>query len=482
MDPVQHPVRVYQGHSSHIHAIFVQGTRLFTASHDHTIREFSLTTCACTRTYSGHTSPVLALFVQHTPPRLYSASADGCIREWDTVTGAFLKKIDVGLCVNALFVTLDRCFVGCGGQPQGVDLPVQAQSSIQKLTGVACVAAGAAASWVGWSGQGEVPYVGEWDLGTGKLVRTYVGHNAPVLSVFVAGEKLYTAGEDRAIREWEAGPATSVSKGAKTCSPVRTYQGHAHRITGIFVQGPRLFSASEDRTVREWDVTTGETIRAYGGECGLLSVFVDGGRVFAGGWDQRVREWDANTGHLVRTYRSPDTGGPISSIFVVNDRLFASSGFDPFGSDNMVKEYEVIPTVIAGDGEEIVSSLSSSVVQQYYVSSSSASPYRPSTPTHPASLATELKALRRELERSKAEIEDLREENTRLRSIEGAEECERLRQEVRNLRKQLIEAWQEQDRSSRRGSVVASVPPTQALVVGSSALTRKASFQSTIDE
>ncbi|KAI8912314.1 WD40-repeat-containing domain protein [Powellomyces hirtus] len=444
--PVRSPQRTYLGHAAHVTAVFVQGSRLFTASHDSTVREYDSATGTWTKTYTTK-GPVTAVFVNSSPPRLYSAAENGTISEWDTVTGDLVRDIkgQSEVRVNALFVTQGRLFVGAGTPDAGqtetqlqiYSPPAPQASTSSSIVRLAYSAAGTAAHLVGWSGTAATKFVEAYDLTSPSpaLVQTYSGHSRAVLTLFATAGKLFTGSEDTTIREYDIAKRNGVPQ-AGPVVPTRVYQGHAQKITGIFVQGARLFSASEDRSVREWDLSTGIPLRAYTADCGLTSLWVDGARLFAGGCDQKVREWSATSGELVAAYCCADGAGgaPISSLFVAGNRLFTGTGFDPFGSGTQTCEYNL------SAGPAVCKA------QTRTARSSSGAGH-----TQPSLNDTEgqtLSDLRHSLSMMEMENASLREEKARLQDCEAADliaENARLSDMVRSLRRQLAEAWQECD-------------------------------------
>jgi WD40 repeat protein len=69
------------------------GTRLFSGSHDNTIRVWDLTTGALLHTLTGHTHVVDCLEMSPDGLKLVSGSYDKTIRVWDLTTGALLHTL-----------------------------------------------------------------------------------------------------------------------------------------------------------------------------------------------------------------------------------------------------------------------------------------------------------------------------------------------------------------------------------------------------
>ncbi len=87
-----------------------------------------------------------------------------------------------------------------------------------------------------------------WDLETNRIVRNYHGHLSGVYSIEVHPtlDLVVTGGRDSSCRVWDMR--------MKTC--VRTLVGHRHTVSSIGVQGfdPQIITGSYDATVKLWDL------------------------------------------------------------------------------------------------------------------------------------------------------------------------------------------------------------------------------------
>jgi WD40 repeat protein len=209
-----------------------------------------------------------------------------------------------------------------------------------------------------------------WDVSKGKLLRTFSGHGAWVLSLAFSpdGSLLASGSRDRAIKLWD--PATG--------SLLRT-------IPNAFFFGPggepgwppyaaplafsrdgsRIVSGSGDGRIRIWDPRTGalkrtlfvppiatrrppanpKTPRDPGAWCktplfyprgprrivfayvSSLAFSPDGGCLATGTWDGAIRLWDFSTGALVHTLRA-DASSVRSVAFSPDGSRLASASHD----------------------------------------------------------------------------------------------------------------------------------------------------------
>jgi WD40 repeat protein/predicted Ser/Thr protein kinase len=104
------------------------------------------------------------------------------------------------------------------------------------------------------------------------------------------GARLAAAGEDRAVRVWDAATGGAVRA---TC------RGHTSKVLAAAFRpdGARLATASADGTVRQWDPATGEEVEPpYDRHTGAVTAVAyspDGKWVASGGTDRTVRVWRA---------------------------------------------------------------------------------------------------------------------------------------------------------------------------------------------
>ena len=141
---------------------------------------------------------------------------------------------------------------------------------------------------------GEPGLVGEaqlWDLRTGKLVRSYLGHRDSLYSARLSpdGKILATAGYDQKIKLWETDSGKEL----------RTLDGHNGPVFDLAFHpsGRIMATASGDRTVKLWSVATGErldTLNQSQQELYCVQFSPDGRAVTAAGADNRIRIWSVS--------------------------------------------------------------------------------------------------------------------------------------------------------------------------------------------
>lgn len=133
-----------------------------------------------------------------------------------------------------------------------------------------------------------------WDTATGRELRSFQGHGAPVSSVAFSpdGKRVLSGSRDKTLKMWD------VVSGRE----LRTFRGHHSGITSVTFSpdGKRVLSGSSDETLKLWDAESGNEIRTLEGGFELLSVAFspDGNKVLAGGTSvgKAIKLWAADSG------------------------------------------------------------------------------------------------------------------------------------------------------------------------------------------
>ncbi len=117
-----------------------------------------------------------------------------------------------------------------------------------------------------------------WDLSSGELLTTLIGHTAEVLDVAIApdGKTAISASWDNTLKVWDllSGEA------------MKTLQGHTSSVRAVVLapDGKTAVSASGDNTLKVWDLFSGKEIASFSGEIDMLccGVTPDGATIVAG--------------------------------------------------------------------------------------------------------------------------------------------------------------------------------------------------------
>lgn len=153
-----------------------------------------------------------------------------------------------------------------------------------------------------YGGQIEVRH-----LDTGEL-RYAIETGSPAWSVAIApdGQSFVSAGSDRLIRQW------NLASG----KPIKTFAGHSDAVRSVAISpdGQTLVSGSWDNTIKLWNLATGDLQATLGSQDGghrdrVVSVAIspDGKTFASSSIDHTLKLWDLRTHQLIKTLDSSDS-------------------------------------------------------------------------------------------------------------------------------------------------------------------------------
>ena len=213
------------GHTWGIHsmALSPDGDILASGSEDMTIRLWDMYTGEHKKTLNGHEHRVYSVAFSPDSKTLASGSDDNTIRLWSVDTGE-----------------TKRILTGHAGEFEGVD---NGPSSVEGVKSVAFSPDGKTLA----SGGGD-NVIHLWDVETGKINMTLIGHTHWVFSLAFSpdGKILASGSVDSDIRLWD--PHTGEHK--------KTLTGHTAWVRSIAFSpdGKTLVSGSDDGTVLIWEI------------------------------------------------------------------------------------------------------------------------------------------------------------------------------------------------------------------------------------
>ncbi len=173
-----------------------------------------------------------------------------------------------------------------------------------------------------------------YDVDTGKLIRTFIGHTHIIRSVAFSldGRMIATGGgsRDSTVRLWET----------QTGRHFRTLTGYQYGINTVVFSpdGTLLATGGMDEPSCLWDVKTGQQIRVLGNgdaegftdspmDTASCVAFSPVGRMIASSNLLGIHLWDVNTGRLLRKFRERSIGHGISLVvFSPDGRTIAACG------------------------------------------------------------------------------------------------------------------------------------------------------------
>jgi WD40 repeat protein len=293
-------------------ALSSDGTRLLTGSADNTVRLWDAASGELIRAIAGHSRPVTSVAVSPDGKRLLSGSRDKTLKLWDAFSGRLIFEgqhtTEEHGSVGAVAFSRDGTRLYSGGygkltlwhatsgqrirtfkdkdtdfgvlaiSPDGRHLTSYSSGDSLKLLDadngrvIRTLALGdlASPSSVAFSPDGKrllaagLDMLRLWDLGSGKLLRTFHGGNenfiGATISIFEgAGSVAFSSdgrrllsGSEYAVKLWDAA----------TGRLLRTFEGHSGHVFSVALlpDRKRLISGSEDGTIRIWNVESGAVL------------------------------------------------------------------------------------------------------------------------------------------------------------------------------------------------------------------------------
>jgi len=334
------PWVTFVGHRSSVRkaAFSPDGTRVVTASDDHTARVWEVSTGRPVTPPLPHRGVVWAAAFSPDGTRVVTASDDQTARVWDAVTGAPATPPleHQGEVWTAVFSPDGTQVVTAGADHTARLWDATAGNPVAPLLehqDTVCTAAFSPdGTRVVTASDDHTARV--WEVSTGRPVTPPLRHQGGVrMAAFSAdGLRVVTASDDHTARVWE------VSTGRPVTSPLE----HQRDVLGaaFCADGTRVVTASLDKTARVWDAATGKPVTpplAHHGVVATAAFSADGLRVVTASDDKTARLWDATTGTPL--------GPPLEHHGAVR-----AAGFRPDGlcvvtasHDKMVRVWHVAP-------------------------------------------------------------------------------------------------------------------------------------------
>jgi eukaryotic-like serine/threonine-protein kinase len=262
------------------------GTRIVTASLDHTARIWDARTGTQLAVLTGHSDHVGCAVYSPDGARIVTVSNDKTARIWDARTGAQL----------AVLSGHEDELNSAAYSPDGTRIVTTAADKTARI----------------------------WDARTGAQLAVLTGHDDIVDSAAYSpdGTRIVTASEDKTARIWDTRAGTQLA----------VLSGHGNRVDSAAYSpdGTRIVTASFDKTVREWDARTGAQLAVLSGHGGAVysaAYSHDGARLVTASADNTARIWDARSGVQLAVL-SGHTSFLISAAYSPDDTRIVTASFD----------------------------------------------------------------------------------------------------------------------------------------------------------
>jgi WD40 repeat protein len=277
------------------------GTRIVTASSEHTARIWDSAGANQLLVLTGHDAPVCSAAYAPHGKHIVTAAEDGTARVWDAASGETLQVLSGhgGPVWSAAYSPDGARIITASEDGTARVWETASGDPLQALSGH-----GAGVRSAGYSPDGaRVVTASEdgtarvWDATTGETLQVLTGHGSPVWSAVYSpdGLRVLTASEDGAARVWDI----------STGEALQVLRGHEAEVwsADYSPDGAHIVTASKDGTARVWDTATGHPLRMITGhEAGVRSAAYspDGARIVTASKDGTARVWDAIDGGELR--------------------------------------------------------------------------------------------------------------------------------------------------------------------------------------
>jgi WD40 repeat protein len=284
--------RILRGHGRRVNtlAFSADGTRMATGGNDGIVRMWDARTGRRTAELAGRGDRLVSAVFSPAGPVLGTASNDGDVYLWNAVDGEYLREIDVEtdhtwaeafsgdgdlLATANDDDTVRLWWRSTGAHVTTLELHRGRVRSIAFRDDDAVLATGC-----------DDSLVRLWEPHTGRLVAELEGHSDRVYAVTFCrgGRAVLSASWDGTAVIWEGGRKRHVLRGHRG----RLWTAAAHPSL------PLLATAGDDRAIRLWDADSGELTARLTGHTGrvhTLAFSPDGSQLASGGEDGTVRLW-----------------------------------------------------------------------------------------------------------------------------------------------------------------------------------------------
>jgi WD40 repeat protein len=280
------------------------------------------------KSIAGHKAAVTALAFAPKGDILYSASADKTAQSWALPEGTAKTKLDHDAPIASMALSKDGALLAVAGDKSVKVLSV-ADGKPVAAWAVPAEARGIAISpdktRMVVAGADKLARVYEID---GRLVESFA-HDGPVQGVaFLDARKVVAAAADKTARLW-----TSALTWQKS------HQGPARR--ALFTpKGDQVISAGDDKAIRVWNAADAKEVKTLANPEGAitqLGLTADGSRLASAGTDKSIKVWNLAEGKPAVTL--PISGPALGLALAPNGQRVAVAVTE--GKENRIRVYDV---------------------------------------------------------------------------------------------------------------------------------------------
>lgn len=331
--------RTLAGHGAGVLAVAVtpDGRRAISASNDHTLKIWDMTSGLEEHTLVGHNGWVRAVALTPDGRRIVSASDDHTLKIWDLASGREERTIaGHSAIVRSVSVTADGRRIVCASDDRTIG--VWDLFSGQKALSLTGHTDRVLAAAITPDGHNVVSASNDrtlkvWDLTSGQEKCTLIRHNDNVCAVAVTsdGRHAISASVDHTLKVWDL----------TSCQEEFTLTGHLNWVNGVAAMpdGRRAISASSDRSLKIWDLTNKQlehTLTGHGDKVRAVAVTPDGRWAISASDDRTLKIWntalplnvDSTSGLERRNFSGGHSDKVLAVAIAPNQRLAISASFD----------------------------------------------------------------------------------------------------------------------------------------------------------
>lgn len=333
----------YGGHENSVESIAISpdGKTLASGSIDRTVKLWNLESGKQVFSLGGNLDAIGPIAFSNDGRTLISSSCqwDNTVKVWNLETGAKVKSIEIPKPAEEPEHVIESLAFSADGKSFSAQCRDTKINIWNTYTGelVNFIPSDGQIVSVAFSPDGRTIASAEsfapklWNRETGKLIRTFEGHDKMVLTVAFSpnGKMLASGSWDETIKLWNI----------QTGRLIKSLENHDGRIAfiGFSPNGKMLASFEEnhleekpDYTIKLWDLASGLQVKSLEGHSSSIlavSFSADGKFVVSGSQDETIRIWETETGRQVKALTG-HRGGVGSAFLSPNGRVLVSSGQD----------------------------------------------------------------------------------------------------------------------------------------------------------
>ena len=258
---------VYLGHSNAVSSVYTDDKRIYSGSHDNTVKVWDSKTFEELATLEGHTKWVTSVYADD--KRIYSGSHDDTVKVWDIKTFEEIATL------------------------KGHSSFVSSIYADDKLI---------------YSGSWDCT-IKIWDIKTFEEISTIKGYTGLITSVYADDKRMYLGSSYKTATVWDT----------KTFKKIVTLREYGGGLASIYADDKRIYSGSWGNTIKVWDSQTFEEIATLKGHTEVVfDIYADDKRIYSASHDDTVKIWDSKTFREITTLKH---GGGIASIYADDKQI-----------------------------------------------------------------------------------------------------------------------------------------------------------------